>query len=248
MSPARLIQQTLRGLGLAVVRDHHAAVRYLDDPPQNVLDLVLLRTFPSLENLRFIQIGANDGLRADPIRNKVLRHHWSGLLMEPLPPLFAALQKNYAGCAGLEFINAAMDVVVGTRTIHFLRPGLSVPDWANGLPTFDLPRLQRTARDLGWSEADLMHQEIRTTTWDELLRQFGDRRCDLLVVDAEGYDLTILRSAPLARWRPKVIQFEHGCATPEDRLRFYGELLALGYEIASDGPDTVAWRGPDSLP
>ena len=244
MSPAPLCKQFLRRLGIVVARGHNRALKYLDHPPEGVFDLVLLNAFPRLAGLRFIQIGANNGVRGDPIWFKVPRYAWTGLLVEPLPSAFAALRRNYAGQAGLDFLNAAVDASAGTRILHFLRPGLPVPDWAGGLATFDLARLQETARTLGRTDADILHQEIRTAAWEEVLARFGDGPCDVLVVDTEAHDIPILRAAPLASLRPTVIHFEHGCAPLPDRLGFYGELIGLGYEIASDGADTIAWLKP----
>lgn len=244
MSPTQFAKDLSRRLGFTVVRDSHAAAKYLRAPSDQLFDLVLVRVFPSLHGLRFIQIGANDGVRCDPVRDKVLQYAWSGLLVEPLPPLFAELRRNYAGCPGLEFRNVAVDAAAGARTIHFLRPGLPVPDWAHGLATFDLGRLQRTARELGRTDADILHEEIRTVTWDELLASTAEPRCDVLVVDAESHDIPILRAAPLRRLRPRVIHFEHGCAAPADRLAFYGELIGLGYELGTEGTDTTAWLPP----
>jgi FkbM family methyltransferase len=242
------LKKRLRQVGIVAVRRHHAAVKYLDDPPVRMLGAILLRVFPSLDGLNFIQVGANDGIRGDPIRPMVLAHGWSGVLVEPLPTLFERLRENYRGSPGLEFVNAALDTVVGTRTIHVLRPGLAVPDWAQGLPTFDLARLQAIARGLGLSDGDIQNQEVGTITWDGLRATFGSRACDVLVVDAEGYDITLLRAAGLDRWRPRVIQFENPSERPAERLAFYGELLGLGYEVASDGQDTVAWLPAKASP
>src|SRR5262245_11123069 len=58
----------------------------------------------------FLQVGANDGLRNDPIREFVVRDRWSGLLVEPLPDVFEMLQRNYRHVQGgrLVFVNAAV--------------------------------------------------------------------------------------------------------------------------------------------
>ena len=244
MTPTAMLKKVLRRMGVVAVRSHHSSVRYVDDPPSGMLDVVLLRSFPSLDGLRFMQIGANDGVRADPIRQKVLDHGWTGMLVEPLATHFEQLRRNYEGSRGLDFVNAAVDSTAGTRTIHALRPGCRAPDWANGLATFDLARISAVARDLGLGDGDILHQEVATVTWAALLERFGSRPCDVLVVDAEGHDLTLLRAAPLVRWRPRVIQFENPSTNLEERLPFYGELLGLGYEIASEGQDMIAWMKP----
>jgi hypothetical protein len=35
----------------------------------------------------FIQVGAGDGLRRDPIREFIVRDNWTGVMIEPLPRL-----------------------------------------------------------------------------------------------------------------------------------------------------------------
>lgn len=44
----------------------------------------------------FLQIGANDGRRADPLRKLVMRHKLTGLAVEPLPDIFMELKKIIA--------------------------------------------------------------------------------------------------------------------------------------------------------
>jgi FkbM family methyltransferase len=231
-------------MGFVVVRTSHTGVRYLDNPPSGAFDQILLRVFENLDGLRFIQVGANDGIRADPIHRMVRLHRWRGVFVEPLPIYFEQLCRNYAGLPDLQFVNAAVDLEPGTRRIYQLRPNLDVPDWAHGLPTFDLTRLQTVARTLGLSDTDIVSEEVRAVTWDDIRTTFGDHPCDVLVVDAEGYDITLLRAANLDRWKPRVILFEHGCATEADRLAFYGELIRAGYEISSEAQDTAAWLRP----
>jgi hypothetical protein len=35
----------------------------------------------------FIQVGASDGLRRDPLREFIVRDNWTGVMIEPLPRL-----------------------------------------------------------------------------------------------------------------------------------------------------------------
>jgi FkbM family methyltransferase len=243
VTAASLVKSALGRVGLVVFRRHHAAARYAEEMPANVFDDILLRLFPNLDGLHFIQIGANDGIRADPIRRHVLRHHWAGVLVEPQPTLFEQLRKNYADQPQLQFLNAAVDLHRGDRIIYFLQSGLThLPDWAWGLGSFDRARLQTAAAKLGLDESAIASQLVPTVIWEDVLALFGPDPCDLLVVDAEGYDLTLLRAAPLMRWRPRLIHFEHSCASRADQLAFYSELISLGYEIATHAGDTIAWR------
>jgi len=65
------------------------------------------------QNFFFIQIGAHDGRKDDPIYELVQRNRWSGILVEPQPDVFQRLKENYAGFSGLAFEQAAI-VAEGT--------------------------------------------------------------------------------------------------------------------------------------
>ena len=55
-----------------------------------------------------MQIGANDGVLDDPLRELITTHHLRGLLIEPLPDLFATLAENYKGETQLSFEQVAI--------------------------------------------------------------------------------------------------------------------------------------------
>jgi hypothetical protein len=60
-------------------------------------------------SLRFIQVGANDGIYGDPIRDFIIKYQWSGILVEPQLDVFECLKQNYAACeSNLIFANVAV--------------------------------------------------------------------------------------------------------------------------------------------
>ena len=222
-APGRSLSRFFHRLGLVCVRTSHPAAHYLQHQPASAFETVLLRLFPDLRGLRFIQIGANDGRRADPICTFIDTHAWGGLMIEPLAANFADLRRHRGDSSPrIRLRQAAVDLSSGRRQVYDLAPSAT-----DGLP-----------------DSSIIAEEIDTITWDQVWQEFGARPCDLLVLDTEGYDLTLLRAASLASNRPRVIHFEHACATPEDRHAFYRKLTDLGYEIATDGPDTTAWLQP----
>ena len=69
----------------------------------------------------FVQIGANDGLRNDPIREFIVRDPWTGVLIEPLPSVFELLKENYAWLAGrrsLAFENPAISTSESSLSLY----------------------------------------------------------------------------------------------------------------------------------
>ena len=237
-----LVKSLLRRAGYVVATSDHLGARYLDYPPRCALDEIILRLFPTPIGLNFIQVGAHDGVRVDPIHHSIRALKWSGLLVEPIPALFDALRRNYAGQPGLSFLNAAIDAVSGERLMYRVSPTQpGVPDWLHGVIGFDLDQVRQLTRRCNVPDDAIVTVRVRTMTWQEVRAAFGSRCCDILVMDVEGFDVTLLRLANLADMRPTVIQFEHSCVNRTDRLNFYGELGDLGYEISTCGPDTIAY-------
>jgi FkbM family methyltransferase len=217
--PRQYLLKLLRRAGIVLVRAQNSGVRYFDHMPASAFEDVLLRIFPDLRGLSFIQIGANDGCRADPLRAFIDDYAWAGLMFEPLRANFTDLQRHRGTTPLLRLRRAAVDVTAGHRLVYDLKPDAAyIPDWARGLGSVSREPVEQAAHE------------------------FGPHRCDLLVLDTEGYDMTLLRAADLTQYRPRVILFEHACNTLDERIAFYHELIDLGYELATDGPDTTAWR------
>jgi FkbM family methyltransferase len=241
----RLFQPVLAALrrgGVVVLSARHPALRYLDHTPASAFESALLRQFPDLRGLDFLQVGANDGHRADPLRRFIDAYHWKGLLYEPLPRNFADLQRHRGGNPRLRLRQAAIDVSTGRRPLYDLAPAVTaaLPDWTRGLASFSRDRVATAARELNLPEAAIVAEDVDTITWSRAWEEFGPQRCDLLVLDTEGHDFVLLHAADLARRRPRMILFEHACNTLDERLACYRELLELGYELATSGGDTIA--------
>jgi len=57
----------------------------------------------------FVQIGSNEGTGSHkPLYKRIVEDNWQGMLMEPLSNIFARLQANHGGQAGLAFANVAV--------------------------------------------------------------------------------------------------------------------------------------------
>src|SRR5258705_8601708 len=130
------IQGLIRPLGYGIIR-------LVDMPtsPFPVLDLVVADSVAAGRKPVLVQIGANDGVRGDPIRHLILRHGLTGLLVEPLPDLFAHLQANYAGQQGLKFEQCAVGESDGQVPLYRVRPDPALPDWLQGLASLSRDHL-----------------------------------------------------------------------------------------------------------
>jgi hypothetical protein len=61
-----------------------------------------------MDDVFFVQIGANDGKTEDYLYDFVCRGGWRGILVEPVRPVFEKLQRNYRDVPDLTFENVAI--------------------------------------------------------------------------------------------------------------------------------------------
>jgi len=198
-----------------------------------------------------IQVGAQDGVTGDPIRERVLSEGWHGVLVEPRRAIFEQLRRNYSGQQGLSFVNAAICESNGMRTLHALDASdPSLPLWAHGLGTFDLETLLRHEAELPGLRDRLVTETVVCRTWQSLLEEARPRKVDLLQVDAEGMDYELVRTFPLARVRPGLIRYEHKLLSHGDRTACEDYLVTSGYVPVVERCDTCAiatgWQLPES--
>jgi FkbM family methyltransferase len=85
--------------------------------PIDVLDLLLTKLSAERPDFFFVQIGANNGLTDDPLRQFVTKYHWHGVLVEPQPQVFQQRLKNYELEKQLAFENAAIADKDGTAQL-----------------------------------------------------------------------------------------------------------------------------------
>jgi FkbM family methyltransferase len=194
-----------------------------------------------------VQIGANDGVMGDPVRNTILRLGLPALLVEPLPDLFTRLKENYAGVPRLEFANVAISTEEGEATIFRISAEAThLPAWAHGLASFDKSVLLRH-RDwpgAGPDFADWIQEvNVPVVTLRQLLdRHPGVARVLALQVDTEGHDFTVIRSAIEAGCRPPLINYEHKHLARSDQAACRDLLAENGYAFHSGRVDTIAIR------
>lgn len=191
--------------------------------------------------IRFLQVGANDGIRADPIRNIVLERQLRGVLVEPLPDMFQSLVANYAGQPNLVFENVAIGEAEGQQTIYRLPASADVPDLYHGSASFFKPTLEKMMRKMRCT-APILEEVVPMTTMKRLVDKHGLKDAELLLVDCEGYDAKIVFGAFDAGMAPEVVCYEYMHLTPDEIDGCASMLLGRGYKLCHIGIDTIAIR------
>ena len=211
MTLKRSVIDWLGRLGIQVVKAPSATYTPIPVFQLAVQQLAQLRG----NALTFIQVGANDGIFGDPVRYYIMNHGWRGILVEPQPDVFARLKENLPGKADrLIFENIAIgssgsELVLYRAPATHLRPGDGMPHSLT--VTSSNPHV--VARQTGIAERNLVKLTVPAITLDELADRHGFTQFDVLQIDVEGFDLHVLKTLSLSRFRPGIIQFEHGHLT-----------------------------------
>ena len=68
----------------------------------------IINTFCKSE-VKFVQVGGNDGVLADPINRFIKTRNWKGIIAEPIPEYFEKLTENYKDNNSVKLVNVAID-------------------------------------------------------------------------------------------------------------------------------------------
>lgn len=205
-----------------------------------LLDKWLLSNSPQdgmWRNFFFIQIGANDGVRWDPIHKYVKKFNLAGVLVEPLPDMFQELVSNYDGYDNLIFENCAISNTSGECTIYRAKRDAPVKDWVHGIASFNKAHVMQRVSP-AWLEESI----VPTITPRELIDKYNIEKIDLLQVDTEGFDYQIVKLFLEAEFFPKIINYENVNLSEIDKIKCKSLLYDCGYKYIDVGIDTIAMR------
>lgn len=194
---------------------------------------------------RFIEIGANDGIRNDPIYSRVVKNGWHGVLVEPEPVQFNALVKNYENSPNLEFVQAAITPTDGTVSLKRFDPKVT---GGLGLESSSVSKevLEKSARLLGLKSTEGSTDEIIVSSMklETLIQTTGMYEPDLVVIDAEGSDASIVRDLLEINLNPSFVLYEHLMMDQSEITEIQNAFKAQGYEQIVLGQDSFAFKQP----
>ena len=208
------------------------------------LDLVLSHFCRTHDDVRFLQIGAFDGMKGDPLFPLIEKYPLSGTLVEPQPEPFQRLQFNYSqfDLSRFTFVNAAISEQDGSIPFYkvSVRPG--DPSWLPELASFDRKVILKMRRQVKDCESRIYASDVRSVTFSSLFAELKTERVDLLQIDAEGYDSEILRLFDVPKRAPAIIRFEHRFMSKPEHISWVRMLTEQGYKVALESHDTLAYK------
>jgi FkbM family methyltransferase len=207
-------------------------------------DVICRYMFERGQDCSFIQVGAYDGISADPLRRYIERCGWSGVMVEPQPGPAQQLRALYKGNANIVIIEAAVGHVRMSRTLYTVDCDI-LPKWAGGMASFDRGHILK--HDYLFPSIEKFVREVRVdcVPFAEIIKSRpGGTRLDLLQIDAEGADGQILSWFPFARLMPAIVHWETKNMSKLEQEAALDLLCSQGYLISRSGAeDMLAVRG-----
>jgi FkbM family methyltransferase len=188
----------------------------------------------------FIQIGANDGVKNDPINYFVKKYKWSGILVEPLPEYFRRLKENYKSEPQLIFENVGVGDQEGELSFYFMPSQYNEPDWLQQIGSFDRNAIEFNLAGYPDLVEKIAVETKPLITLRNLIEKHKVLNIDLLIIDAEGFEFAILKQLDDCPVKPEHIFFEWGCLTSETLNKLLDYLGKIGYQFYSCGSDILA--------
>ena len=196
-------------------------------------------------NVRYLQIGANDGIMVDPMYEFVCRnqHRVSGLLVEPVGIYFQKLKSNYSEFLGIVAVQRAIHNFEKSMTMYVAKERRkNIQDSSvAGMSSFDKNHLLQHE---SLTETDIVEEQVQCSSVEEILQEHGFMDINVLVIDTEGYDFQILDNLDLNQVRPKIVLFEHGLAAGTMTSNEFDSLCEkfnnFGYQVSIANNDAIA--------
>jgi FkbM family methyltransferase len=186
--------------------------------------------------VRFVQVGANDGVRGDLLHPLPKKTTWSGILIEPVPDALRRLREECNGFDGLIFEQIAIWPDDRPPTFWHVR-GEDV------LSSFSRETIRLHTDKYEDLEGMTEPLDVSVSRLDALCEKYAIEP-DLIAVDVEGMDDVVLSTMNLEERPAPVLLFEHVALSREASTRLKWRLEASGYKLIHDRHDCLCIQSP----
>ena len=191
------------------------------------------------EVFRFVQIGANDGVKFDYLYEFVTFHQCKGLVVEPLKQYFSELEKNYRTFPDIKPVNVAIHKSDKEALVYHVDPSKLhlYSKNAAGIGSFN----PEHHKQIGVKTTDVITESVPCMHLMELIQSEEFADIDLLQVDVEGYDAEVIKMLNFDQAKPNIIKYEHESLDKSEQNQLKELLLSQGYSLFKQRTDTIAY-------
>ncbi|MFH1251720.1 MAG: FkbM family methyltransferase, partial [bacterium] len=185
----------------------------------------------------FIQIGSNIGnTESDIIWKIIRRNNWKGIFVEPIRESFELLKKNYSDWDGNYFENVAVMDYNGEINIYTRSDGI-------------YNRQQASIKKDHWQGKNDLSVRVQCLKLNSLIEKYklSDIPFELLQIDAEGSDYSIIMGTDFSHIIPEFIRFESCHMTKRELSAALRHLKNFGYIKIKDQYEHLCIEGEKGI-
>lgn len=158
-----------------------------------------------------VQVGAGDGQDGLNLLQRFASDNWSGLLIEPHPDHFAALETLHQDSDRIAILNLGISDISANLALYALAPTAN-PRLPRGRASLTRDRL--TGPNV--TDDDIVGTEIPFLRMDSVLGELGIDSAQLVAINAGGHESQVLASFDLASLDPSLVLVDSTPGTAAD--------------------------------
>lgn len=193
----------------------------------------------------YVQVGANDGRMADPVFAIAKRNGWRGLLIEPHPTYFSALEERYRNRPGFTLLPVGISDHEGVLDLYHLEDArmAQFPRWVHGSASVDKRRVVRQVQlacnqmGIAYVEEMVAHTAMPVRRLDSVLPEQAILAVDLIVIDVEGHELAVMASADLSTLSLRGLLVECNGRNAVEKPAYVAAMQRAGMTVYELGDD-----------
>lgn len=205
----------------------------------------LNKKFSQNPKLKVLQIGANDGIRNDPLREFIVKYKKAQVIfVEPIPIIFKELVKNY------NYLNynkrfIFLNVAIGNHDDKVLlwklkeEAKIKYYDFVQGMVSFNKEHFLKYVKPEKLDQ-DLESIVVPQKSVRSILAECNYLLPDLVILDVEGYELNILNSYPFDLGKPDTFVYESVNLSEREQEKIEKKLAKNGYSVKRGNHDSIA--------
>lgn len=192
--------------------------------------------------LEIIQIGANDGVKDDPLQGIIGQPGTRALLVEPQPACVKKLRSKYKDNPNVIIAEKAVGAESGKITLFRFEDDLDNSRQISVFCSTDKSHLERWKGRLGIS-SNIISFDTEMLSLAELTSTFHFSNLDILMTDVEGFDYEILHPylrgcSAVPRW----LIYEKCNLSPEQQASLISLAKLGGCEVFDFGMDALVHK------
>lgn len=191
------------------------------------------------KSIKFLQVGANDGVSFDCLYDYVTKNRWGGVAVEPLKEFYDKLCFNYSGYSNIELVNLAIHPTEKSITLFKVDPNYytEFDDWVKGIASFEIAHLIKH----GIPENKIIKEKVDCVNLMNLVKKYDLYDVDYIQIDTEGFDAEILKMLDFSLIKPQMIKFEHIHLSKNELNSIILLLKRNNYKFKKDKQDFFAY-------